>query len=101
MSEAVKENEHQDDPSVPVEELDLEPQLGQVSDANHFLDLAQIGAANPDASSGERQAARLAQCVLDNVPGLDASGRLGLWEFIQLACLQPETARGLIPSCES
>lgn len=60
---------------------------------HHFLDLARVGRANPCASSGEIQAARLAQAIVEYVPGLDGSACTGLCEFVHHAVSNPEAAR--------
>ena len=58
----------------------------------HFLELAKQG-RRKGASGGEKRAAKLCRAVLDNVPGLDASGVAGLLEFVRTAARQPDTAR--------
>lgn len=48
----------------------------------HFIRLARVGKRNRGASGGEKRAYKLAQCILDNVPGLDGQAINGLKMFI-------------------
>lgn len=48
----------------------------------HFIRLARTGKRNKGASGGEKRAYKLAQCVLDNLPGLDSRAVSGLKKFI-------------------
>lgn len=61
----------------------------------HFIDLA-INGQRPGSSTGEKRSARLAQCVLENIPCLDGAAIEGLTQFIELAKYAPESARRLI-----
>lgn len=62
----------------------------------HFIRLARTGKNNPGASGGEKRAFRLAQCVLNNVPGLDGEAIEGLIEFIRIVQPYPQEAHDLI-----
>lgn len=62
----------------------------------HFVATASRG-KHPGASGGEKQAARLAEAILDNVPGLDGQAQEGAAELIRAAAAAPNTARRLLP----
>lgn len=61
----------------------------------HFLDLAEQGKRR-GSSGGEKRAKRLADAVVEDVPGLDASAVAGLLEFVRLAASMPSKARDLL-----
>lgn len=65
---------------------------GMTPELNHFLALARRG-RQPAASGGERRAAALAECIVENVPGLDATALDGLLEFVVLVRGRPSTMR--------
>lgn len=62
---------------------------------SHFANLARRG-RHPGASGGETRAYQLAAAVIENVPGLDHSAKLGLVEFLVLAGNEPEVAREML-----
>lgn len=62
----------------------------------HFIRLARVGKTNPGASGGEKRCCRLAECMLDNLPGLDGGALSGALEFLQLSARYPMEARELI-----
>lgn len=61
----------------------------------HFLALAAHGRRN-GASGGERRCAKLAACLVDNLPGLDQEALDGFYEFGRLAHAAPTTALKLL-----
>lgn len=62
----------------------------------HFIRLATKG-GHPAASSGEKRCRRLAQCVIDNVGGLDGRAIAGFGQFIIKAAFDaPEEARDIV-----
>ena len=61
----------------------------------HFVRLARRG-KHPGASGGERRAAKLAEAVLEYVPGMDCSAVAGLHEFIAGCAASYSAARELI-----
>jgi hypothetical protein len=63
----------------------------------HFVALARRGRGQ-GASGGERRAARLANAILENVPGMDGDAIVGVGLFAQLTSAQYELACQLIDS---
>ncbi len=61
----------------------------------HLLNLAEKG-SHPAASSGERRARAIVECLLENVLGLDASATAGIEELIVLIQTQPMAGRDQI-----
>lgn len=64
-------------------------------DLCHFLDLVEHAKGNPGASPGEKQALALANSLLENIPGLDASAVRGALTFACIVEQHPETARNI------
>lgn len=63
---------------------------------DHFLDLAHQGRVNSGCSTGERNAYRLAQALLEYGPGLDDEAINGFYLFLQYAVRNPMSAKALI-----
>ncbi len=62
-------------------------------DFAHFGRLVAAGRlSGVRARASERQAAALARCVVDKVPGLDARARTGLATLVELAAREPDKA---------
>jgi hypothetical protein len=66
------------------------------AELRHFLDLVEHGRHLRTCSSGARRARLLAECLVENLPGLDASATDGLSEFAALCIGYPISARELI-----
>jgi hypothetical protein len=60
-----------------------------------FILLARKGKCK-GSSGGERRAAKLAEVIVEQVPGLDEVAMQGLLEFVRLAHASPVTAGDLI-----
>jgi len=71
------------------------PATALTADLSHFLELARRG-RHGYASRGEAAAWRLAHAVMDYAPGLDASARAGLAEFLEIAAAYPNSVRDLL-----
>lgn len=71
------------------------PSESDIKSLEHFLRLVRNGRRS-GCSGGERAAYKLAQCVLDNAPGLDESAIDGLKTFISGCIEHPTTARELV-----
>lgn len=69
------------------------------ADLDHFLNLALRG-RYPAASGGEHRAFKLAQAVVEYVPGLDELARDGLCEFIERTAQHPMEARDIFDDDE-
>lgn len=61
----------------------------------HFISLARRGRGQ-GASGGERRAARLANAILENTPGLDGDAIEGILQFARLASARYEFACDLL-----